>query len=94
MWVWRWIIDEKYPHILDLLLSAYKNNGFFDQEEDVYNNGSSNKLYDSPSNRPNDGPSNGRDSRIQILRHAIQVHKLFEINSLMTPNKMETLTIE
>lgn len=55
----KWIFNEKYLHLLDLLPSVFKNNDFFNQKK-VFDDGPSDGSYNCTNNGLNDGLSNRR----------------------------------
>lgn len=64
MWIVRWIVNEKYSHLLDLLSNTYDNNSFLNLKEDTLDDGPSDRSYTYLSNRLNDDLSNSRDNRV------------------------------
>ena len=94
MWPLKMIVDEEFPHLLDLLPSVYEPNGFmhpldtYESCEDV-NKGLSDGPNENPNKTMNGGPSDGTDDGGYDLKE-----KLLKISSLTTLMRMEALTVE
>ena len=98
MWALKMIVDEEFPHLLDLLPSVYEPNGFMhllDTYESCENvnegpsDGPSNGPNENPNKTMNERPSDGAGDGGYDLKE-----KLLKISSLTTSVRMEALTVE
>lgn len=60
----RWIINEKYLYLLNLLLNSHVDNNFFKQEENITDDSSSDGIYDGSNDGLNNNPRKRRDIRV------------------------------
>ena len=98
MWALKMIVDEEFPHLLDLLPSVYEPNGFmhpldtYESCEDV-----NKRPSEGPSDGPNENPNktmNGRPNDGAGDGGYDLKEKLLKISSLTTLVRMEALTVE
>ena len=94
MWALKMIVDEEFPHLLDLLPSVYEPNGFM-HPLDTYksckdvNKGPSEGPNEDPNKTLNGGPKDGPNDGGYDLKE-----KLLKISNLTTSVRMEALIVE
>ena len=94
MWALKMIVDEEFPHLLNLLPSVYEPNGSM-HPLDTYE--SCEDVTDGPSDGPNENPSKtmngGRSDGVDDGGYDLK-EKLLKISNLTTSVRMEALIVE